>query len=77
LPSDLSKGQYFGQLNSPLEYLLTSERFTHSKTSPEKMLMPSEMLVFVKFQNYARYHDLNKELDPLNLDASLDFLRFR
>lgn len=41
------------------------------------MLMPSEMLVFVKFQNYARYHDLNKELDPLNLDASLDFLRFR
>jgi hypothetical protein len=40
-------------------------------------MVPSEMLVCIEFQNCAPYHEMNRELNRLDLDANLNVQKFR
>jgi len=40
-------------------------------------MFPSEMLVRIEFQNCALYHEMNRELNRLDLDANLNVQKFR
>jgi len=39
-------------------------------------MFPSEMLVYIEFHHCAPYHEMNRELDRLDLDANLNFQKF-